>query len=199
MLHSLKFGRHSFSFLQLNEAKTRDKLGAAFKHYNAAHNYFSNAIRGNEVTFCVLCVDLSSLYAAVAGEECTIKALQRCLDTVNAFSKEAIDLVMSNLNTRTDWFKKMETLATSIEDRVFKNLRALVKLEDDSSGPHQYPAGTFKELYRSGLKAKMTATALTSSSGEEAIDKASSKLLKLHSIFKQLRDQLNDIVAKSTA
>lgn len=126
---------------QRDEAKTREKLSASFQQYNEAFAYFSSNLRGNEPTFVLLCLDIASLYAAVSGEECLVKALTRCLDTQDAFSQEAID----GAGNSTEWLEKMTTLASSLEDRVFKLLRSLVKLDGDR----------WKNLYRSGLAAKM--------------------------------------------
>lgn len=120
----------------------------------------------------------------------------RCLDTFDAFSKEAIESVLpTSLNTRSEWFNKMETLASSVEDQVFKLLRTLVAETNT-----QYPAHTFKGLYRTGLQAKMSAVAPPMiSSGDEAIDKAANIMLILHSILTQLRGELENIVAKTKA
>eukprot|EP00980_Cylindrotheca_fusiformis_P010514 scaffold2331_cov126-Cylindrotheca_fusiformis.AAC.4 len=130
---------------QRDEAKTREKLSAAFQHYNMAFHYFSTTLRGNEPTFVLLCLDLASLYAAVAGEECLTKALQRCVDTNTAFSRETIELATFDNNQAPGWLSNMETLADNVEDRVFKLLRSLVKLE----------AARYKEAYREALSLKM--------------------------------------------
>jgi hypothetical protein len=126
---------------QRDEAMTREKLSAAFSQYQNAYAYFVSHLRGNEPTFVLLCLDIASLYAAVSGEECLEKALSRCLDTVDAFSEEAMDTAGNS----TQWWVQMETLALSVDDRVFKLLRSLAKLESER----------WKDLYREGLSAKM--------------------------------------------
>lgn len=126
---------------QRDEAKTREKLSAAFTQYQQAFAFFASHLTGNEPTFVLLCLDIASLYAAVSGEECLVKALMRCLDTVEAFSPEAID----EARYSSEWLEKMETLASSVDDRVFKLLRNLVKID----------SGRWKDLYREGLSAKM--------------------------------------------
>ena len=156
---------------QRDEVKTREKLSAAFQHYNMAFTYFSSSFRGNEPTFVLLCLDLASLYAAVAGEECLTKALSRCLDTNGAFSQESVEAKRANPK---DWSKKMETLASSVEDRIFKLLRSLVKLDSDR----------YKDLYREGLTAKMVKNAPEN----DASDKAS-KLLALHDMLIVIRNK----------
>ena len=168
---------------QLNEAKTREKLSAAFHHYNAAHAFFSQTIRGNEVTFCLLCIDLSSLYASVSGEECTTKALLRCLDTVEAMSGEAIESAISNPAGSSEWFTKMDTLGSSIEERVFKHLRTLVKLENEGKS-------LFKDLYRVGLQAKMAARAPSEAYAnvDDDIKQKADRLTKLHAVLISIRD-----------
>jgi hypothetical protein len=164
---------------QRDEAKTREKLSAAFQHYNMAFAYFKNSLRGNEPTFCLLCLDLASLYAAVSGEECLTKALARCLDTYDAFSQDAIDAAAAS--TSKDWMDKMETLASSIEDRVFKLLRSLVKLEPGH--PDRY-----KELYRVGLIAKMVKNVAE----DEAESLCSRKLSALHDLLSALKDKFDE-------
>jgi len=158
---------------QRDEAKTREKLSAAFQQYNMAFAYFSNSLRGNEPTFVLLCLDLASLYAAVAGEECLSKALLCCLDTHDAFSQAAID----GAKNSKDWLEKMVTLASSVEDRVFKLLRSLVKLE----------SARYKELYREGLTAKMVQNVRE----ENAIDGSNTKLLALHDMLVAIRNKFN--------
>jgi hypothetical protein len=154
---------------QRDEGKTREKLSAAFQQYNMAFAYFSYNLRGNEPTFVLLCLDLASLYAAVAGEECLTKALSRCLDTYDAFSQESIDAARDSKG----WLEKMETLASSVEERVFKLLRSLVKLESDR----------YKDLYREGLTAKMVRNV-----PENEIDNSiDTNLLALHDVLVALR------------
>jgi hypothetical protein len=159
---------------QRDEAKTREKLSSAFTHYNMAFVYFSNNLRGNEPTFVLLCLDLASLYAAVSGAECLTKALSRCLDTYDAFSREAVDAARSN----SGWVDKMETLASSVDDRVFKLLRSLVKLESDR----------YKDLYREALTAKMVKNVPEQ---EESNEKLAS-LLSLHDVLVAIRKKFNE-------
>jgi hypothetical protein len=135
---------------QRDEMKTREKLSAAFKHYAAAHAYFGRAPPGNESTFCLLCLDLSNLYAAVSGKECLSKALARCLDTVECFSQTSVDAARER-GEATDWFPKMTTVASSVEDRIFKLLVSLVKEEKDGAAA----STRYKDLYRAALTAKM--------------------------------------------
>jgi hypothetical protein len=164
---------------QRDETKTREKLSSAFKHYNMAFAYFKTALRGNEPTFCLLCLDLASLYAAVSGEECLTKALARCLDTYDAFSQGAIDAATASVSK--DWMDKMETLASSVEDRVFKLLRSLVKLE--SGHPDRY-----KELYRVGLIAKMVKNVAE----DEADSSRSRNMGALHDVLVAIKGKFDE-------
>lgn len=138
--------------IQRSEAKTREKLSAAFSHYKAAHVFFSRNVRGNEVTFCLLCLDLSSLYAALSSEfECTEKAVACCLDALATFDSTVVQgWAVKESKARSEWFSKMSDLATSLEERIFKLLRTLVKLEEDLT----VRAVSYKETYRSALQAK---------------------------------------------
>lgn len=135
---------------QRDESKTREKLSSAFAHYSAAHKYFSRSLRGNESTFCLLCLDLASLYASVQGEGGIFKALMCCFDTAPAFSPETIE---EHASRGTAWVEQMSTLATGVEERVFKLLKSLTKLEEESGDVPKY-----KLLYRVGLTAKLNAT-----------------------------------------
>jgi hypothetical protein len=182
---------------QRDEAKTREKLSAAFTHYNAAHAFFSCSLLGNEATFCLLCLDLASLYAAVSGSDCLAKALLRCLDTLGAFSDETVATAarMQPLAGRSEWFQKMDTLALSVDERVFKLLRNLVKLEEESNSG-SCPDGSnkckYKELYRVGLRAKMTQrveTEVTTSDPE--LDETARRLLSLHQVLEAIQKHLS--------
>lgn len=173
---------------QRDETKTRAKLSSAFGHYNAAHAFFAQAVRGNEATFGLLCMDLSNLYAAVAGEECLVHALSRCLDTAVAFAPETIESALlvdgTNSTTRAGWLEQMETLASSVEERVFKLLRNLIKLPDLAKSMR------YKDWYRIGLTAKMTKatdTKAPSLTGDELLDRSVNHLLDVHRILQAVR------------
>ncbi len=154
---------------QRDETKTREKLSAAFTQYQNAYAYFASHLRGNEPTFVLLCLDIASLYAAVSGEECLVKALTRCLDTVEAFSSDTIQ----ELTNSVEWLDKMETLASSVDDRVFKLLRSLVKLDSDR----------WKDLYREGLSAKMA------QQEDEPSNPKIRRLSTLHNVLVALRKE----------
>ena len=147
---------------QRDEGKTREKLGAAFKHYGAAHAFFNDSVKGNELTLCLVCLDLSNLYSSVPGEEGNAKALFCCLDTIKALNLPG-DTEASAIDRPDDLYEQINTVATSIEDRVFVLLRRLVKLFDD--GLTKIP---YKEVYRASLTAKMT-TSKTDAVGRGAI------------------------------
>jgi len=172
---------------QRDEAMTRDKLSAAFEHYGKAHAYFVGAIRGNEQTFVLLCLDICNLYSTVSGEECLRQSFLRCLDTVAAFSKESIEFGCSNQANPDEWRRTMTTLASSVEDRVFKTLRCLVKMEESAASTHQQKSDKkqrtmFRDLYRLALSAKMSAVTLAD--GEDG----EKKLLAIHKILTALRE-----------
>ncbi|KAL7581151.1 hypothetical protein ACA910_005944 [Epithemia clementina (nom. ined.)] len=160
---------------QRDEAKTREKLAAAFTHYSAAHAFFSQAVRGNELTFCLVCLDLSNLYSSVQGEEGNVKALFCCLDTMSALAKLANEETPENSQRVDDWYRQMETVASSVEDRVFKLLRSLVKLNDD--GQTNIP---YKDIYRASLRAKTMIQKPVSTGQQLVLDSLSNvyKILK---------------------
>jgi hypothetical protein len=139
---------------QRDEVKTRDKLGAAFKHYGLAHQYFFQHIKDNEATFIVLSLDLSNLYSAVsgeAGEECLRKALMCCLDTRMAFA----------LPVASDVNKQMTTLIDTVTERVSKLLLSLVKIEKDNNTKlkaAQNASNKYKDMYRQVLVHKMSSS-----------------------------------------
>jgi len=162
---------------QRDEAMTRQKLSAAFTQYQSAFAYFASHMRGNEPTYVLLCLDIASLYATVSGEECLEKALSRCLDTVDAFSEEA----MATAGNSTQWWTQMETLASSIDDRIFKLLRSLAKLESTRC---------WKDLYREGLTAKMSWKANDDTTSPSMSAKVET-LTKVHAIMVALRNKLS--------
>ena len=148
---------------QRDEAKTREKLAAAFKHYGLAHQYFFQHIEGNESTFIVLSLDFSNLYSAVSGEECLSKALLCCLDTRMAFSIPVAPAVT----------KQMATLADNVEARVSKLLLCLVKIEKENNSKlkaGQKTLDKYKNMYRTVLAHKMLASAnvISQSGGERS-------------------------------
>jgi len=160
---------------QRNEANTRKKLSKAFEHYSSAFDYFSAHSRGNEPTFCLLCLDLASLYAAIPGEEGLIKSLGCCLDCCDTFSSEAIDMGASLGNS--EWYETMGTIAQSVDDRVFKLLRSLVKAD-----PTRY-----KNMYREGLTAKMV---------RNVYEERSDALLGLHEVLLAVKKMYGVNVSK---
>jgi len=172
---------------QRDETKTREKLGAAFNHYNSAFAFFSHAVRGNEATFVLLCLDVASLYSSVSGQECLEKALVRCLDCGTAFSAESIFTASNDLATRQEWFQKMDTLASSVEDRLFKLLKSLVKLEEEGGSG----ATKFKDLYRTGLTAKLSSgkAAFQTTLGDEQLDVIAARLTALLQILTAISNQ----------
>ncbi|KAI2503775.1 hypothetical protein MHU86_10669 [Fragilaria crotonensis] len=140
---------------QRDETKTREKLSAAFHHYASAHAYFGSAQSGNESTFVLLCLDLSNLYAAVSGKECLSKALARCLDTTDCFSPTVVDAARGR-GDEAEWFGTMSTLASLVEERIFKLLLSLVKEEKAAAGAGGSTMPPYYvDVYRAALKAKM--------------------------------------------
>jgi hypothetical protein len=192
---------------QSNESKTREKLASAFRHYGSALSYFGSAVRGNEVTCALLCIDLSNLYSVVSGLDSTHQALKVCLDAESAFSTASIEAALAS-PSRDEWFRQMDTLATTLEDSVFKLLKLLVKLDEHESRKNLLssasspgtgaapspspPTPNYKDLYRAGLRAKMTASSSSDSggirTGSDALDKIASHLLSVHAILSTLRD-----------
>ncbi|KAL3925642.1 MAG: hypothetical protein SGILL_000270 [Bacillariaceae sp.] len=131
---------------QSNESNARKKLALAFEHYSKAYGYFATHLSGNESTYCLLCLDLASLYATLTGEEGMVKALGCCLDTCPAFSIDTCKVATaSNLSNRDEWFETMSTLSTSVEERVMSLLKSLAKHDQER----------YKDLYRAALSAKI--------------------------------------------
>jgi len=177
---------------QRDEAKTREKLSAAFDHYGAAHGYFFDAMQGNEPTFVILTLDLSNFYSAVSGEiGCVSKALMCCVDACDAFSTEAIVAASkrrSKCSRAPDddgWFEKMTTLAGSVEERVFKLLQTLVKMEKDAASK----VVKYKRMYRAALTAKMAVkNPETQNPGMFEADPESCSF-SVHSLLLSLKDE----------
>ena len=173
---------------QLNEINTRKKLSQAFQHYSSAFNYFSRNSQSNEPTFCLLCLDLASLYAAIPGEEGLMKALGCCLDSCDAFSVESIKANAESKSASdkdlATWYSKMETIASSLDDRIFKLLRSLVKIN-----PNLY-----KGLYRDGLTAKMVGSV----TGDDELDlnTKASALLALNEVMLAIKKKYRTLVSK---
>ena len=139
----------------------------------------------------------------VAGEECLTKALCRCLDTSVVFSPAALETASSipSIAARSEWFQKMDTLASSVEERVFKLLRDLVKLSDTEGNSSEDKANKYKELYRVGLHAKMMATGLGDTeqhggknSGEGTGNTTEARLLALHQVLETIKTQFDQIL-----
>jgi hypothetical protein len=162
---------------QRNETKTREKLSAAFSHFHASYNFFSQNVHGNEPTFCLLCLDLCQLYSSVSGEEGLLQALSRCLDTAVAFSirSYAAQHTKSSPQELSLWLSQMVTLADSVEERVFKILRTLIKSDE---------TGKYKEWYRVGLSCK------TRGSVDASLDPEVQKLQSLHSLLESIKGMM---------
>jgi hypothetical protein len=173
---------------QLNESNTRKKLSQAFQHYAAAFGYFSTHIRGNEPTFCVLCLDLASLYDTIPGEEVLVKALGCCLDCSGAFSVESAKAAsaMSDSAARNVWYEKMETIAESVDERVFKLLRSLVKVNQER----------YKDLYREGLTAKMVRN--VPEDNEVDGNPQAAKLFALHQVLESIKRRYESVVSNQS-
>lgn len=159
---------------QRDESMTRKKLSKAFDHFRCAFDYFSAHSLGNEPTFCLLCLDLASLYAAIPGEEGQLKSLGCCLDCCDTFSLE----FLGKKERTNDWYETMETIAESVDDRVFKLLRSLAKAD-----PNRY-----KDMYREGLTAKMVKNVYE--------DERSAALLALHEVLLAVKKVYGIIVSK---
>ena len=170
---------------QRDEAKTREKLSAAFVHFSAAHSYFFNEMKGNEPTFLILTLDLSNLYSTVSGPECLSKALSCCFDTIYAFSPEAVSAAVERrkLSGRNEdeWFDKMKTLAKSVEEQVFKVLHSLARLENVEEGGMK-----FKEMYRVALTSKLASHIV---SGGQCIEETSYPIHKVLLDIKESYDR----------
>ena len=187
---------------QRDEVKTREKLAAAFQHYEAAHSYYLRTVRGNEATFCLLCLDLASLFTSVPGGKCLSKALCCYVDTRLCFSSEAIDTALSDLTQREVWFPKFETLANNVDERLFKLLKNLVKIEEMSNPIHNHHAAVttstadrYKNIYRVGLQAKMTFAAsvdhiqstTTTTTGDVVLDATIQRLYRIRCILDSIQ------------
>jgi hypothetical protein len=167
---------------QRDEAKTREKLAAAFHHYHTAHSYYAKTIRGNESTFCLLSLDLASLFATVSGEGGLSKALLCCLDTSASLAPDSILSALGDLGRRHEWLTTMDTLAASIDERTFQLLKRLVKLDTTDK---------YKNLYRTALSAKMASKtmAVDNPIGDESLDAVVKRLETVRHILEAIKLQ----------
>jgi hypothetical protein len=169
---------------QSNESNARKKLSMAFENYSNAFGYFSKHLAGNESTFCLLCLDLASLYATLIGEEGLVKALGCCLDCCPAFSMVSCKAALANLTIRDKWFETMNTLSGSVEERVFTLLKGLVKLDQEK----------YKELYRAALSAKMVRN--VPDDEELCATKLVAPLIALHEILMAVKEKYDHVPKK---
>lgn len=181
---------------QRDEIKTKEKLSAALNHFRASHIYFHAHLRSNEITFVLLCLDLSKLYSTVSLEkECIQKALLCCFDTCDAFGQEAIrgakernfnnSALRRQNRSNEDWFNKMTALSSSVEERIFKLVRDLAKLEESEKNPSLKEDSSFKGLYRQCLMAKIK---------NEKKDPAVDEEFPVHSILCTLKDNHKEVI-----
>jgi tetratricopeptide (TPR) repeat protein len=167
---------------QRDEAKTREKLAAALHHYHAAHNYYAKTVRGNEATFCLLCLDLASLFASVSGEGGLSKALLCCLDTSASLAPDSISSALADLVRRQEWLTTMDTLAASVDERIFQLLKRLVKVDTTDK---------YKNLYRAALGAKMASKsiAIDNPTGDESLDAVVKRLEMVRHVLEGIKQQ----------
>jgi len=171
--------------IQRDEAKTREKLAAAFNHFGAAHNYYSYNSMGNEATFVCVSLDFSNLYSAVSDrEDCLTKALAICLNCSKAFAPGSISLMRAK-PTAKEWFFQMTTLSNSIHDRLSKLLLALVKFEMGRAGEDKY-----KNMYRQVLSFKRM------QSNRESSNEILPESFAITDLFEALTQSMTNEVAK---
>lgn len=126
---------------QRDEIKTKEKLSLAVKHFGTAHKYFSEHLVSNESTFVLLSLDMAKLFTEISGFE---KALFYCINTVDAFSEEAIEAAKSR--DEQTWFDNMDALACKVEELTLHLLLTLVRTLPDRL--------EFKDMYRLALSLK---------------------------------------------
>ena len=168
---------------QRDESKTREKLARAFHHFQQSHQAYRQVITGNESTFALVCLDLADLYATVSGEEGLSKALLCCLDTAASFNNESIRIVATNLSTRSDWLEKMNTIASSVEERTFSLLKSLSKIQDTGGSAS---GKTYKEMYRVGLATKLSNGTFEMSLGDALLQSYADHIFSLGSILRAI-------------
>lgn len=165
---------------QRDETKTREKLASAFTHFGVAHTYYSYHSVGSEPTFVCLSLDFSNLYSAVSDrEDCLTKALAICLDCRKAFLSNSIASMRSKPNAK-EWFSQMETLSSSIQERVTKLLMSLAKIEKARDKEDKY-----KNMYRRVLTHKMA------SSTHDSLDGVLPESFPIHNLLQGLADSLD--------
>lgn len=165
---------------QRDETKTREKLASAFTHFGVAHTYYSYHSVGNEPTFVCLSLDFSNLLSAVSDrEDCLTKALAICLDCRKAFLSDSIASMRSKPNAK-EWFSQMETLSSSIQERVTKLLMSLAKIEKARDKEDKY-----KNMYRRVLTHKMA------SSTQDSLDGVLPESFPIYNLLKGLADSLD--------
>jgi hypothetical protein len=100
-------------------------------------------------------------------------------------------MALTVLSRREEWFSKMETLANSVDDRLFKLLKSLVKIEEDANQASNKSISVekYKTMYRAGLRAKIDAGSMIipNLTGDAILDAPIKRLSVLRHIFDSIK------------